>query len=279
MTSYDLPVDVELIKRRNNFGYTEEEIKKYFSVPLHMPLDETGMDKSYIKAPPAPGIHPRVIFNPEDVPLIKDRLQNTKAGQSVKAAIWDHLQQMFAGPNAKFGKEYASLVAGDQKFIDQCTLPYNQLKTKYPNESFPTPDPKSDLKGEKPLPMDRSIGFIMMYEAFRCLIDNDQAGGKNRAWGAGDGNDSTRIRGAGADAAGLPLWAAEAGLCRGRGGWVHGHGRGERGGAGRAAGGSGSRLGAQHEDHPAGRPGVGRVLPAAAGEVVSQRRQRKGSGP
>ena len=181
MTSYDLPVDVELIKRRNNFGYTEEEIKKYFSVPLHMPLDETGMDKSYIKAPPAPSIHPRVIFNPEDVLLIKDRLQNTKAGLSVKAAIWNHLTEMFTGPNAKFGKEYAALVAGDQRFIDQCTLPYNQLKAKYPNESFPTPDPKSDPKGEKPLPMDRSIGFIMMYEAFRCLIDNDQAGGKNVA--------------------------------------------------------------------------------------------------
>ena len=43
-----------------------------------MPMDETGMDRSFIKPVPAPGIHPRVIFNPEDVPLIKDRLENTR---------------------------------------------------------------------------------------------------------------------------------------------------------------------------------------------------------
>ena len=181
MKSFEQPVDTALIKRRNNFGYTDEEIRKYFSIPLSMPLDETGLDRSYIKAPPAPGIHPRVIFNPEDVALIKDRLEKTKAGQSVKSALWDHLNRMFTGPNAKFGKEYAALIAGDQKFIDQYTLPYNQLRTKYPTETFPTPDPKNDPKGEKALPMDRSIGFIMMYEAFRCLIDNDQTAGKNVA--------------------------------------------------------------------------------------------------
>lgn len=181
MGSFDLPVDVDLIKRRNNFGYTEEEIKKYFSVPLHIPLDETGLDRSYIKPAPATGIHPRVIFNPEDVPLIRERLQNTKAGQSVKTAIWDHLAQTLTGPTAKYAKEYAALVSGDQKFIDEFTLPYNQLKAKYPAENFTTPDPKTNPKGEKPLQMDRSIGFIMMYEAFRCLIDNDQLGGKNVA--------------------------------------------------------------------------------------------------
>ncbi len=181
MGYYDQPVQTELIKRRNNFGYTTEEIQKYFSIPLHMPLDETGLDRSYLKPAPAPGIHPRVIFNPEDVPLIKERLEKTKAGQAVKAAIWDHLTQMFTGPTAKYGKEFNALAAGDQKFVDEFTIPYNELKAKYPNETFPAPDPKSNPRGEKPLEMDHSIGFIMMYEAFRCLIDNDTEGGKKVA--------------------------------------------------------------------------------------------------
>ena len=178
---YDEPVQNELIKRRNNFGYSAEEIQKYFSLPLHMPLDETALDRSYLKPAPAPGIHPRVIFNPEDVPLIKERLEKTKAGQAVKSAIWDHLNQMFTGPTAKYGKEYAALAAGDQKFIDTYTLPYNELIKKYPQDIFPAADPKTNPKGEKPLPMDRSLGFITMYEAFRCLIDNEQTGGKKVA--------------------------------------------------------------------------------------------------
>ena len=99
----------------------------------------------------------------------------------MKSAIWNHLTQMFTGPQAKYGKEYAALIEGDQKFIDEYTLPYNDLRAKYQTDPFPAPDPKADSKGEKPLPMDRSIGFIMMYEAFRCLIDNDQTGGRNVA--------------------------------------------------------------------------------------------------
>jgi hypothetical protein len=43
---FDEPVQTQLIKRRNNFGYSAEEIQKYFSIPLHMPLDETGLDRS-----------------------------------------------------------------------------------------------------------------------------------------------------------------------------------------------------------------------------------------
>jgi hypothetical protein len=130
---------------------------------------------------PAPGIHPRIIFNPEDVPLIKERLQKTKAGQAVDAAIRSNNLTMLTGPGAKFGKEYDALALGDVKMIDIYTLPYNELKTKYPSEIFPTPDPKTNPKGEKPMEMDPNIPYTTMYEAFRCLLDDDQVGGKKVA--------------------------------------------------------------------------------------------------
>jgi hypothetical protein len=181
LKSYDLPVDKDMILRHNNFGYTPEEIQKYFTVPLHLTLDETGMDKSFFKPVPKPGVHPRVIFNPEDVPLIKERLSTTQTGKAVYAAILAHIQDVITGPKAKFGKEYDALAAGDPKTIDTYTLGYNDLKKKYPNDTFPEPDPKTNPKGDLPLTLEPTIGFTTMYEAFRCLIDNDAVGGKKVA--------------------------------------------------------------------------------------------------
>ncbi len=181
LRSYDIPVDQEMLKKRNNFGYTPEDIQKYFTVPLHMTLDETGMDKSFFKPVPGPGIHPRVIFNPEDVPLIRERLTKTQTGKSVYAAILSHIQDILTGPKARFGKEYQALAAGDAKTIDTYTLSYNDLKKKYPTDTFPEPDPKTNSNGGRPLQFDSTIGFTTTYEAFRCLIDDDQEGGKKVA--------------------------------------------------------------------------------------------------
>ena len=178
LVSYDLPVDTDMIQRHNNFGYSPEEIQKYFTVPLHLTLDETGMDKSYFKPVPKPGVHPRVIFNPEDVPLIKARLANTQAGKVIWTTITTHILDTLTGPKAQFGKEYDALAAGDPKTIDMYTLSYNDLVKKYPNDTFPKPDPTTNPKGDKPLTLDGNVGFTTMYEAFRCLLDDDKEGGK-----------------------------------------------------------------------------------------------------
>lgn len=142
----DRKTDPELLKRRNNFGYTPEEIERYFCSPAPMILDETGLDRSLIKPPPPPGVHPRVIFNPEDVPLIRERLTDTEAGRSAIGAIRSELEKTITGPNAKFGAEYEILV-----------------------------------KGELPAKVENPLAYALMYEAFRCLIDDDQEGGKRVA--------------------------------------------------------------------------------------------------
>ncbi len=181
LKSFDLPVDTDMIQRHNNFGYTAEEIQKYFTVPLHFTLDETGLDTSYLKPVPKPGVHPRVIFNPEDVRLIKDRLSKTEAGKAVYATITSHIQDTLTGPKAAFGKEYDALAQGDQKVVDEFTMPYKDLVAKYPNETFPTPDPKDNPKGDRPLTLDGNIPCTTMYEAFRCLMENDHDGGRKAA--------------------------------------------------------------------------------------------------
>ncbi|MDX6765201.1 MAG: hypothetical protein SFU85_00260 [Candidatus Methylacidiphilales bacterium] len=139
-------LDPELLKRRNNFGYTEDEIRTYFSKPVRMVLDETGLDKRFVKPPPPAGVHPRVIFNADDLPDLRKRLTETNAGRAAIAGIRAHLEKTITGPKAQFAQSYQSLVAGQEV--------------------------------EK---LDSNVAYCLMYEAFRCLIDDDQEGGRKVA--------------------------------------------------------------------------------------------------
>jgi hypothetical protein len=45
-------------------------------------FDLTGFDSSLLgSAVPAPGVHPRILFSPGDIPLLKRRLENSKTGR------------------------------------------------------------------------------------------------------------------------------------------------------------------------------------------------------
>ena len=139
-------LDPEMLKRRNNFGYTPEEIEKYFSRPVRMVLDETGLDRSFITPVPPPGVHPRVIFNASDLPAIRQRLETTEAGRASIKGIREHMLKMITGPQSQFGDQYQSLVAGNL-----------------------------------PKPLDNNVVYCLMYEAFRCLVDKDEEGGRKVA--------------------------------------------------------------------------------------------------
>jgi hypothetical protein len=138
--------DADLLKRRNNFGYSEEEIRKYFSAPIRMVLDETGLDRSFITPVPPPGVHPRVIFNASDLPGIRQRLESTEAGRAAITGIRAHLVKTITGPNAQFADQFLSLVAG-----------------------------------KLPESLDNNVAYCLMYEAFRCLVDKDEAAGRKVA--------------------------------------------------------------------------------------------------
>ena len=142
-----LPMDAGLFARRANFGYTAEEVKRYFSAPLRITLDATGLDRRLLGPPPAAGIHPRVLFNAEDLPAIRTRL-TTVAGKAAMDGIRAHIAATLTGPKAKLGAEWQQLIAGQ---------------------------PVADLATKPDLP------YTIVYEAFRCLVDEDTAGGKQVA--------------------------------------------------------------------------------------------------
>jgi hypothetical protein len=137
-------LDGELLKRHQNFGYTEEEIRKYFNYPQQFDYDTTGMAKGLIKAPPAPGTHPRVFFNPEDLPALRIKLSGSRPGKAQMDAIRKTLQDLITGPKAKYGKLYQDAANG--------------------------------VGGREIIEVEPACAIE--YEAFRCLIDNDQTGAK-----------------------------------------------------------------------------------------------------
>lgn len=141
----ELPLDEEMVRRNERFGYSAAEIAEMFPHPRRVVLDESGLDRSVIAPPPAPGIHPRVLFNPDDLPGIRTRL-DTQFGSAVMGGIRKGLTAQLTGPSAKFGPAYEKLAVG-----------------------------------EVPPDSDNQIAYLLMYEAFRCLVDADEAGGRKAA--------------------------------------------------------------------------------------------------
>ncbi len=102
-----------MVKRNDNFGYTDEEIHKYFDYPQVFNYDATGIAADRIKAPPAPGAHPRVLFQADDLPEMRRKLAGgSKAGTLQMNGIRTMLQRDLTGPNAK----YADAVCGGRSW-------------------------------------------------------------------------------------------------------------------------------------------------------------------
>jgi len=76
--------------------------------------DLTGFDPSLLGSPvPAPGVHPRILFSPDDIPLLKRRIEGSKTGQKALLDTRFLLAQTLYNPASDEGKIYAKLVAGD----------------------------------------------------------------------------------------------------------------------------------------------------------------------
>ena len=130
--------------RGQTLGWSVEEVQRWFGAPRNLALDTTGLDRRLLTPPPAPGIHPRVLFNPEDLPALRQRL-TSGPGTVGMAAIRAHLAAQLTGPSAKFGEVYGRLAQGQVA-------------------NLPT-----------------EAGHLLVYEAFRCLVDDDAVAGRRLA--------------------------------------------------------------------------------------------------
>ncbi|MEM6885286.1 MAG: hypothetical protein AAF571_09655 [Verrucomicrobiota bacterium] len=75
--------------------------------------DETGYAGRKLSAVPAPGIHPRILMSPEDIPDVRLRLETTEVGQSMLKYVSERLDRTIYQQGTKYQRAYQALVDGD----------------------------------------------------------------------------------------------------------------------------------------------------------------------
>ena len=134
---------------------------------------------------PAPGVHPRIYFGPDDLPEIRKNLKETQCGQ----ACWKNIlswTEMMKG-NYDDTKEYAK--------PDVWQGGFGGLHGRVPLFRLSIPRVKGSEYNHNPLAREIYDGLangtatsfpkyywdVFSLEAFRCLIENDEAGAKKLA--------------------------------------------------------------------------------------------------
>lgn len=185
-------------------GYTEAELRKYFP-SVKVEFDFAGFARDRFKAPPAPGIHPRVFFNPEDVPELRRRFKETAVGRQSFA----HLVKSIA-PGGSAAKRTARLALeayrclieddaeGGRRIAAEIAAAAASMRTKLettPASELPLWQSTGDLIIDSDtLPLAYDFAHQFMDETQRATVRATIAKATNGAWGIGLDN--------------LPAWEA-----------------------------------------------------------------------
>ncbi len=77
--------------------------------------DLTGVNVNIIGSPvPAPGVHPRIFFSPEDIPTLRDKLLGTKRWIETE----EQMKKTILNPESGDGKVFAKLASGDLEGLE-----------------------------------------------------------------------------------------------------------------------------------------------------------------
>jgi hypothetical protein len=137
---------VEIYEASKNFGYSADELQSFTEDPkLNYIHDHAQWSR--VAPPPPPYVHPRILFNPDDLPDLRQRLSaTTTSGQLAMANIRTSAAKVTV-PTATWRPAYDALAAGDATV-------FNALSS-------------TDRSG---------MATSLKNECFRALIDDDAAG-------------------------------------------------------------------------------------------------------
>lgn len=185
---------IEQVARRT--GYTAGEIRRFFP-PIRQWNAEpkpdapaSGFARGRLKAPPPPGVHPRIYFNPEDLPTIRRRLKETRVGRVQMASIRGRLLQISPKREDWQSVPYKPTDEQYRRFAQRGRRIERRMGFRGPwvggwvNDLAAGKVPP-ELKGkwdQSPPKLKRQyLMHLLPFEAFRCLIDEDDAGGRRLA--------------------------------------------------------------------------------------------------
>ena len=158
---------------------TPEQISLFAGPETQWPVvpqsdyDLAGFDyaRLYSKVPP-PGIHPRILFSPEDVPIIKKQLESTVSGRQLLAQTDFVLSKTLYDKNSDEGKIFNKLSSGDLSGLEWLI----DEKTGFIQHYF-----KGYKFQGKLTPHAGYLPRLMEAAAFSALIDNNEVRGKELA--------------------------------------------------------------------------------------------------
>jgi hypothetical protein len=168
-------VVVEVYAAADNFGYTREALDQYATHDLEHEYDYTGFDFNRITAPPAVGIHPRILINPSERTDLLNRLTNTAPGIEVFTRIKNRLSNGLTGTglstipaqqpsNEDYNELFRQMASGDSS-----VFPEVDVTTYLDVNSNPGNNDK-----------DKFVA-LLTYEAFRCWVEQDSTAASDAA--------------------------------------------------------------------------------------------------
>lgn len=122
---------------------------------------------------PAPGIYPRVLFSPGDVPALAARIKSTRTGQKSLIEMDYLFHQSFWDASTSDGQIFQKLSSGNLAGLEWDVKPGTPLQD-YPHI----------FKGQKPGIFNTHVAYIpecLTAMAFYCLLTGDDAHGRQAA--------------------------------------------------------------------------------------------------
>ncbi len=140
--------------------------------------DARGFAADRLFSVPAAGIHPRILFGPEDLPRIRKNLAASEAGRGFLAAFRAQMAKGLDDPGSWEGRCYAALVKGDVEAF-RAAYKESPLDDNPPGSGF-----RSKAEGRNPATrwgVRNPLLVGMEAKAFLTLVDDDAAEGKKIA--------------------------------------------------------------------------------------------------
>jgi hypothetical protein len=83
------------------------------SPAIEVTYDESGLAKDRLGKVPAPGVHPRILFGPDDLPELRQRLSSTNAGKAMLATLRERTGGTILKAGTWEAEAYDKLASGD----------------------------------------------------------------------------------------------------------------------------------------------------------------------
>ena len=148
------------------------------SPPVDWKPDSRGFAKDRLFGVPPVGVHPRILFAPEDVPRIRANFDSSEAGRGMLSAMRGLVAKGIDTPTTWEGQCFAALASGDLAAF-QSAYKESPMDDSPPGSGF-----RSNVPGRVPATrwgVRNPLLASLEAKAFLALLDNDSSAGKQVA--------------------------------------------------------------------------------------------------